>query len=88
MPLQHMSSSFVDLACRTYKAKRADIVPDFPFGQETLNGFQTMLPPQENPAHLLAIGAVTLRITSYGSVTFLGRAMPKVIPDSVSEYDE
>jgi hypothetical protein len=72
----------------TYKAKRADIVPDFPFGQETLKGFQTIFPPQENPAHLLATGAVTFKITSYGSVTFLGRATPKVIPDSTSEYDE
>jgi hypothetical protein len=64
------------------------MVPDFPFAQATLNGFQTIVPPQENPAHLLAIGAVILIIASYGSVTFLGKARPKVIPDSASEYDE
>jgi hypothetical protein len=72
----------------THKAKRAEMVPDCPFAQATLNGFQTMLPPQENPAHLFAIGAVILSMASYGSVTVFGKAMPKVIPDSASEYDE
>jgi hypothetical protein len=70
---------------KTHKAKRADIVPEFPFGQATLRGFQTMSPPHENPAHWFARGAVILIIASYGSVTFLGRATPKVIPESGSE---
>lgn len=64
------------------------MVPDWPFGQATLSGFQTMLPPQENPAHKLAMGAVILMTASYGSATFFGKAIPKVIPDSASEYDE
>jgi hypothetical protein len=49
---------------KTYKAKRADIVPDLPFGHATLNGFQTILPPHENPAQVLAMGAVILSIAS------------------------
>ena len=48
----------------TYKANRAEIVPDFPFGQATLSGFQTMFPPQEKPAQVFAIGAVILMTAS------------------------
>jgi len=78
-----------DLADRnTYNANRADAMPDLPLAQASVRGFHTMLPPQEKPAHLLAIGAVILMIASYGSLTSLGRATPKVMPDSASEYDE
>lgn len=88
MPLPCVSSSIDCTVSRTYNAKRADIVAEFPFAHATLSGFHTMLPPQEKPTHLLAIGAVILRMTSYGSVTVLGRAIPKVVPDSEFEYEE
>jgi hypothetical protein len=78
----------VNLGDTTYKAKRAEIVPDWPLGQATLNGFQTIVPPHEKPTHWLAIGAVILMMASYGSVTFFGRATPNDIPVSGSVYDE
>lgn len=44
-------------------------MPEFPFAQATLRGFHTILPPQEKPAHLFAIGAVILMMASYGKET-------------------
>lgn len=88
MPLRKVSSHSSVTISRTHKAKRADITPELPLAQATLRGFHTIFPPQENPAHLLATGAVILRMASYGSVAFLGRARPKVMPDSASEYEE
>ena len=88
MPLQTISNDIFRALSETHKANRADIVPEFPLAQATLRGFHTMLPPQEKPAHLLAMGAVILIMASYGSVTFFGRARPNVIPDSASEYEE
>lgn len=73
---------------KAHNANRADTVPDCPFGQATLSGFQTMFPPHEKPTHLFEMGAVILTIASYGSVTFLGRATPNDIPVCGSVYDE
>lgn len=79
------------MACnRTYNANREDTVAVLAFGQPTVKGLNTIVPPQQNPAHVFAIGDVIEMIASYpfGSDTFIGSAIPNVIFCSVAVYDD
>jgi hypothetical protein len=71
----------------TYNANREDATAVLPFAHATVRGFQTMVPPQAKPTHLLATGEVILTMASYGAVTFSGRATPMVIPVAESVWD-
>jgi len=66
----------------SYNAKREETTEVLPFAQPTVRGFHTIVPPQAKPTQVLATGAVIEIMASYGAVTFVGRAIPKLIPVS------
>lgn len=79
---------YQDFKGRSYNAKREDTTEVLPFGHPTVRGLKTIVPPHANPAHVVARGAVMEIIASYGSVTFIGSAIPILIPESGARYVE
>jgi hypothetical protein len=65
-----------------YNAKRDEAIADLPFCQETVSGLNTIVPPQQNPAHVIFTGATTLRTASIGAVVFEGSATEYWIPSA------
>ena len=64
----------------SYNAIREETTAVFPLAQATVRGLNTIVPPQQKPTHVCAIGAVIEMIASYGAVTTDGSAIPNLTP--------